>query len=180
MTNTVMSKRYLRELVEMGIVDGWDDPRMPTLCGLRRRGYTPTSIFTFVREAGISKSDNLIDMRQLEACIRSELDLTAQRRIAVLDPVKLVVDNYPEDKTEYFDVANNPNREANDASTRKVAFTRELWIESEDFAEVPPPKFKRLTIGGEVRLMGAYIVKCESVEKNPDGSIAGHPLHRRP
>ena len=97
MTNTVMSKRYLRELVEMGIVDGWDDPRMPTLCGLRRRGYTASSIFTFVREAGISKSDNLIDMRQLEACIRSELDLTAQRRIAVLDPVKLVVDNYPAD-----------------------------------------------------------------------------------
>ena len=172
MTNTVMSKRYLRELVEMGIVDGWDDPRMPTLCGLRRRGYTPTSIFTFVREAGISKSDNLIDMRQLEACIRSELDLTAQRRIAVLDPVKLIVDNYPEDKTEYFDVANNPNREANDTTTRKVAFTRELWIENEDFAEVPPPKFKRLTVGGEVRLMGAYIVKCESVEKNADGSIA--------
>ena len=172
MTNTVMSKRYLRELVEMGIVDGWDDPRMPTLCGLRRRGYTPTSIFTFVREAGISKSDNLIDMRQLEACIRSELDLTAQRRIAVLDPVKLVVDNYPADKTEYFDVANNPNREANDTTTRKVAFTRELWIENEDFAEVPPPKFKRLTLGGEVRLMGAYIVKCESVEKNADGSIA--------
>ena len=172
MTNTVMSKRYLRELVEMGIVDGWDDPRMPTLCGLRRRGYTPTSIFTFVREAGISKSDNLIDMRQLEACIRSELDLTAQRRIAVLDPVKLVVDNYPEDKTEYFDVANNPNREANDTTTRKVAFTKELWIENEDFAEVPPPKFKRLTIGGEVRLMGAYIVKCTGVEKNADGSIA--------
>ena len=172
MTNTVMSKRYLRELVEMGIVDGWDDPRMPTLCGLRRRGYTPTSIFTFVREAGISKSDNLIDMRQLEACIRSELDLTAQRRIAVLDPVKLIVDNYPEDKTEYFDVANNPNREANDTTTRKVAFTRELWIENEDFAEVPPPKFKRLTLGGEVRLMGAYIVKCTGVDKNPDGNIA--------
>ena len=172
MTNTVMSKRYLRELVEMGIVDGWDDPRMPTLCGLRRRGYTASSIFTFVREAGISKSDNLIDMRQLEACIRSELDLTAQRRIAVLDPVKLVVDNYPADKTEYFDIANNPNREANDTTTRKVAFTRELWIENEDFAEVPPPKFKRLTVGGEVRLMGGYIVKCESVEKNPDGSIA--------
>ena len=172
MTNTVMSKRYLRELVEMGIVDGWDDPRMPTLCGLRRRGYTPTSIFTFVREAGISKSDNLIDMRQLEACIRSELDLTAQRRIAVLDPVKLVVDNYPADKTEYFDIANNPNREANDASTRKVAFTRELWIENEDFAEVPPPKFKRLTVDGEVRLMGAYIVKCTGVDKNADGSIA--------
>ena len=172
LTRTVMSKRFLRQLVEGGYVSGWDDPRMPTLCGLRRRGYTPTSIFTFVREAGISKSDNLIDMRQLEACIRSELDLTAQRRIAVLDPVKLIVDNYPEDKTEYFDVANNPNREANDATTRKVAFTKELWIESEDFAEVPPPKFKRLTVGGEVRLMGAYIVKCESVEKNADGSIA--------
>ena len=161
-----------RRLVEDGRVSGWDDPRMPTLCGLRRRGYTPTSIFTFVREAGISKSDNLIDMRQLEACIRSELDLTAQRRIAVLDPVKLIVDNYPADKTEFFEVANNPNREANDASTRKVAFTRELWIENEDFAEVPPPKFKRLTIGGEVRLMGAYIVKCTGVEKNADGSIA--------
>ena len=169
---TVMSKRKLLRLVEEGRVSGWDDPRMPTLCGLRRRGYTPTSIFTFVREAGISKSDNLIDMRQLEACIRSELDLTAQRRIAVLDPVKLIVDNYPEDKTEYFDVANNPNREANDTTTRKVAFTKELWIENEDFAEVPPPKFKRLTIGGEVRLMGAYIVKCTGVEKNADGSIA--------
>ena len=170
--HTVMSKRKLRKLVEENYVSGWDDPRMPTLCGLRRRGYTPTSIFTFVREAGISKSDNLIDMRQLEACIRSELDLTAQRRIAVLDPVKLIVDNYPEDKTEYFDVANNPNREANDTTTRKVAFTKELWIENEDFAEVPPPKFKRLTIGGEVRLMGAYIVKCTGVEKNADGSIA--------
>ena len=170
--HTVMSKRKLRQLVEEKLVSGWDDPRMPTLCGLRRRGYTPTSIFTFVREAGISKSDNLIDMRQLEACIRSELDLTAQRRIAVLDPVKLIVDNYPEDKTEYFDVANNPNREANDTTTRKVAFTKELWIENEDFAEVPPPKFKRLTIGGEVRLMGAYIVKCTGVEKNADGSIA--------
>ena len=172
LTYTMMSKRRLLKLVQEGAVMGWDDPRMPTLCGLRRRGYTPTSIFTFVREAGISKSDNLIDMRQLEACIRSELDLTAQRRIAVLDPVKLVVDNYPEDKTEYFDVANNPNREANDTTTRKVAFTKELWIENEDFAEVPPPKFKRLTIGGEVRLMGAYIVKCTGVEKNADGSIA--------
>ena len=170
--HTVMSKRKLRQLVEEKLVSGWDDPRMPTLCGLRRRGYTASSIFTFVREAGISKSDNLIDMRQLEACIRSELDLTAQRRIAVLEPVKLIVDNYPADKTEYFDVANNPNREANDPTTRKVAFTKELWIENEDFAEVPPPKFKRLTVGGEVRLMGAYLVKCTSVDKNADGSIA--------
>ena len=99
-TNTVMSKRYLRELVETGMVDGWDDPRMPTLCGLRRRGYTPSSIFTFVREAGIAKCDNLIDVRQLEACVRSELDLCAQRRVAVLHPVKLVVDNYPAGQTE--------------------------------------------------------------------------------
>ena len=171
MTNTVMSKRYLRELVELGIVDGWDDPRMPTLCGLRRRGYTPTSIFTFVREAGIAKSDNLIDMRQLEACIRSELDLAAQRRVAVLHPVKLIVDNYPADKTETFALPNNPNREANDASTRDVVFSREIWIESEDFAEVPPPKFKRLTVGGEVRLMGAYIVRCTSVDKDEAGNI---------
>ena len=171
-TNTVMSKRYLRELVELGIVDGWDDPRMPTLCGLRRRGYTPSSIFTFVREAGISKSDNLIDTRQLEACIRAELDLSAQRRIAVLEPVKLIVDNYPAGKEETFAVANNPNRDAGDASTRDVVFTRELWIDASDFAEVPPPKFKRLTPGSEVRLMGAYIVRCTGVDKNPDGSIA--------
>ena len=171
-TNTVMSKRYLRELVEKNIVDGWDDPRMPTLSGLRRRGYTPTSIFTFVKEAGISKADNLVDMRQLEAVLRAELELNAQRRVAVLEPVKLIIDNYPADQCEYFDLPNNPNRDANDTTTRKVAFTKELWIENEDFAEVPPPKFKRLTIGGEVRLMGAYLVKCESVEKNPDGSIA--------
>ena len=172
MTNTVMSKRYLRELVETGMVDGWDDPRMPTLCGLRRRGYTPTSIFTFVREAGISKADNLIDMRQLEACVRSELDLTAQRRVAVLHPVKLIVDNYPAGRTEDFCLANNPNREACDCSTRNCVFSRELWIEAEDFAEVPPPKFKRLTVGGEVRLMGAYIVRCTGVDKNENGSIA--------
>ncbi len=170
-TNTVMSKRYLRELVEMNIVDGWDDPRMPTLCGLRRRGYTASSIFTFVREAGISKADSLVDMRQLEACIRSELDLTAQRRIGVLEPVKLIIDNYPADKEETFDVANNPNREANDTTTRPVVFTKELWIEQSDFALVPPPKFKRLTLDREVRLMGAYIVKCTGVDQDADGNI---------
>ena len=170
-TNTVMSKRYLRELVEMNIVDGWDDPRMPTLCGLRRRGYTASSIFTFVREAGISKADSLVDMRQLEACIRSELDLTAQRRIGVLEPVKLIIDNYPADKEETFDVANNPNRDANDTTTRPVVFTKELWIEQSDFALVPPPKFKRLTLDREVRLMGAYIVKCTGVEQDADGNV---------
>ena len=170
-TNTVMSKRYLRSLVEQGIVDGWDDPRMPTLCGLRRRGYTPTSIFTFVREAGVAKADNLIDVRQLEACLRAELDVNAQRRIAVLDPVKLVIDNYPEDQVEYFDIANNPNKEAGDTTTRKVAFTKELWIDRSDFFEVPPPKFKRLYIGNEVRLMSAYLVRCSSVEKDENGNV---------
>lgn len=170
-TNTVMSKRYLRELVETNIVDGWDDPRMPTLCGLRRRGYTPTSIFTFVRDAGISKADNLVDMRQLEAVLRAELELGAARRIAVLEPVKLVIDNYPADATEYFELPNNPNRDAGDTSTRPVAFTKEVWIDKNDFFEVPPPKFKRLTLGSEVRLMGAYIVRCTGVDKDEDGNV---------
>ena len=170
-TNTVMSKRYLRELVEKNIVDGWDDPRMPTLSGLRRRGYTPTSIFKFVKDAGISKADNLVDMRQLEAVLRAELELNAQRRVAVLDPVKLIIDNYPADQCEYFDLPNNPNRDANDSTTRKVAFTKELWIENSDFFEVPPPKFKRLTLGSEVRLMGAYLVRCTGVDKDENGKV---------
>ena len=170
-TNTVMSKRYLRELVEKNIVDGWDDPRMPTLSGLRRRGYTPTSIFTFVKEAGISKADNLVDMRQLEAVLRAELELNAQRRVAVLEPVKLIIDNYPADQCEYFDLPNNPNRDANDTTTRKVAFTKELWIENSDFFEVPPPKFKRLTLGSEVRLMSAYLVRCTGVDKDENGKV---------
>ena len=171
MTNTVMSKRYLRELVEKNIVDGWDDPRMPTLSGLRRRGYTPSSIFTFVQQAGISKADSLVDMRQMEAVLRAELELSAQRRIAVLDPVKLVIDNYPEGRCETFELPNNPNRDAGDASTRPAPFTREVWIDRSDFFEVPPPKFKRLTIGSEVRLMGAYLVRCTGVDKDAEGSI---------
>ena len=170
-TNTVMSKRYLRELVEKNIVDGWDDPRMPTLSGLRRRGYTPTSIFKFVKDAGISKADNLVDMRQLEAVLRAELELNAQRRVAVLEPVKLIIDNYPADQCEYFDLPNNPNRDANDTTTRPVAFTKELWIENSDFFEVPPPKFKRLTLGSEVRLMGAYLVRCTGVDKDESGKV---------
>ena len=170
-TNTVMSKRYLRELVEKQIVDGWDDPRMPTLSGLRRRGYTPTSIFTFVKEAGIAKADSLVDMRQLEAVLRAELELSAPRRVAVLDPVKLIIDNYPADRCETFELPNNPNREAGDTSTRPVAFTREVWIDRGDFFEVPPPKFKRLTPGSEVRLMGAYLVRCTGVDKDVEGNI---------
>ncbi len=170
-TNTVMSKRYLRELVEKHIVDGWDDPRMPTLCGLRRRGYTPSSIFKFVQGVGISKADSLVDVRQLEAVLRAELELDAPRRVAVLDPVKLIIDNYPADREETFDLPNNPNRDANDDSTRPVVFTREVYIERSDFFEVPPPKFKRLTPGSEVRLMGAYLVRCTGADKDADGQI---------
>lgn len=168
-THTVMSKRYLRELVETGKVDGWDDPRMPTLCGLRRRGYTPSAILDFVTRAGVSTTDSLVDIRLLEHCIREELNTTALRRMAVTEPVKLVVTNYPEDKEETFAVANNPKDES--AGTREVPFSRELWIEKSDFAIVPPPKFKRLKPDGEVRLMGAYIVKCNEVITDDNGEV---------
>ena len=169
-THTVMSKRYLRQLVETGLVDGWDDPRMPTLCGLRRRGYTPSAIFDFVDRAGVSKAYSVVDIELLEHCIREELNATAPRRIAVMKPLKLIIDNYPEGKTEYFELPNNP--QAPDAGTRPLPFTRELYIDADDFAELPPPKFFRLKPEGEVRLMGAYIVKCVSVEHNADGSVA--------
>ncbi|MBP3556018.1 MAG: glutamine--tRNA ligase/YqeY domain fusion protein [Clostridia bacterium] len=169
MTHTVMSKRYLRALVENGVVDGWDDPRMPTLCGLRRRGYTAASILDFIERIGVSTSNSLVDIRLLESCIREELNMKAARRICVQKPIKVVIDNYPEDKLEYFSVSNNPNDP--EAGTREVPFTRELYIDAEDFAEVPPPKFFRMKLGGEVRLMGAYIVKCVSIEKNEDGSV---------
>ena len=168
-TYTVMSKRYLRQLVETYLVDGWDDPRMPTLCGLRRRGYTPASIFDFVERAGVAKTYSLVDIELLEHCIREELNETAPRRVAILDPVKVVVTNFPEDRFEYFELPNNPNDE--NAGKRKVPFTRELYIDRSDFEEVPPPKFFRMKPDGEVRLMGAYIVKCNEVVKNPDGSI---------
>lgn len=169
-TNTVMSKRYLRKLVETGVADGWDDPRLPTLCALRRRGYTPASIQDFISRIGVSKVYNLVDIRLLEHCLREELNKTALRRIAVTKPLKVTIENYPAGKTEYFAVANNPEDPA--AGTREVPFTRELWIEEDDFAEVPPPKFQRMTPGREVRLMGAYIVKCERVVKDDAGNIA--------
>ena len=168
-THTVMSKRYLRQLVETGLVDGWDDPRMPTLCGLRRRGYTPSAIFDFVARAGVAKAYSVVDYELLEHCIREELNETAERRIAVLDPVKVVVTNYPEDAVEYFEVSNNPSNA--DAGTRKVPFTRELYIDRADFAEVPPPKFFRMKPDGEVRLMGAYIVKCNEIVKDEAGNV---------
>lgn len=168
-THTVMSKRYLRMLVETGVVDGWNDPRMPTLSGMRRRGYTPSSIIEFIKTAGVSKAYSIVDVELLEHCIRDELNRTAQRRMAVIDPVKVVVLNYPEDKTEYFEVANNVNDP--EAGTRKVEFSRELYIEREDFAAVPPPKFFRMKPEGEVRLMGAYIVKCVGYETDETGRV---------
>ena len=168
-TYTVMSKRYLRRLVEEGRVDGWDDPRLPTICALRRRGYTPSAIFEFIRRAGIDRNRATIDINLLEYCIREELGATAERRIAVIEPLKVVITNYPENKTEYFELPNNPTNP--DAGVRSVPFTRELWIEKSDFAEVPPPKFFRLKPGWEVRLMGAYIIRCNDVIKNEKGEI---------
>ena len=168
-THTVMSKRYLRNLVETGLVDGWDDPRMPTLCGLRRRGYTPSAIFDFVSRAGVAKAYSVVDYELLEHCIREELNATAERRIAILHPIKVVITNYPEDKVEYFDLPNNPGNP--DSGTRKVPFTRELYIDADDFAEVPPPKFFRMKPDGEVRLMGAYIVKCNEIVKDCEGNV---------
>ena len=168
-TYTVMSKRYLRKLVETGLVDGWDDPRMPTICGLRRRGFSPSSILEFVKRAGVAKAYSLVDIELLEYCLREELNMSAQRRICVTEPVKVVITNYPEDKVEYFDLPNNPNDE--NAGTRKVPFTRELYIEKSDFAEVPPPKFFRMKPDGEVRLMGGYIVKCNEIIKDENGEI---------
>ncbi len=168
-THTVMSKRYLRKLVETGLVDGWDDPRMPTICGLRRRGYTPSAIFDFVARAGVAKSYSIVDYELLEHCIREELNATAMRKIAILHPIKVTVTNYPEDKVEYFDLPNNPTDP--EAGTRKIAFTRELYIDADDFAEVPPPKFFRMKPDGEVRLMGAYIVKCNEIVKDENGNV---------
>ena len=168
-TYTVMSKRYLRYLVENNLVDGWDDPRMPTLCGLRRRGYTPESIIDFVSRAGVAKAYSIVDIELLEHCIREELNMTAKRRICVTDPVKVVITNYDESKVEYFPVSNNPNDE--NSGTRDLLFTREVFIDRSDFEEVPPPKFFRMKPGGEVRLMGAYIVKCNDVIKDENGKV---------
>lgn len=169
-TNTVMSKRNLRRLVEEGIVDGWDDPRMPTISGLRRRGYTPEALFDFVERAGIAKTYSIVDLALLEHCIREELNQTARRRIAVLEPVKLTLENYPEGKKEYFPLTNNPND--GNAGTREVAFSKNLYIERSDVSLNPPPKYFRLKPDGEVRLMGAYIVKFKEAILDENGEIS--------
>ena len=164
-TNTVMSKRKLLQLVKEGYVTGWDDPRMPTICGLRRRGYTPESIRMFAEKVGVAKRDNVIDLGLLEWCVREDLNKVAQRRMAVLNPLKVVITNYPEGQTEYIECVNNP--EDPEAGRRKVPFSREVYIERDDFMEEPPKKFFRLQPGGEVRLRYGYIIKCDEIVKDP-------------
>ena len=168
-THTVMSKRFLRSLVENRLVDGWDDPRMPTLCGLRRRGYPAASILDFIGRVGVAKTNSLVDIALLEHCVRENLNEHATRRIAVFDPVKVTVTNYPEDKVEYFDIPNNPRNE--EAGSRPLPFTRELFVEREDIAIDPPSKFFRMKLGGEVRLMGAYIVKVNEIKTDAEGNV---------
>ena len=166
---TVMSKRKLLQLVKEHHVSGWDDPRMPTICGLRRRGYTPESIRNFCEDIGVAKRDNVIDYVRLENSLRDHLNRVAPRRMAVIDPVRVVIDNYPEGKEEWLDAINNP--ENPDDGTRQVPFSRELYIERDDFMEVAPKKYFRLSIGQEVRLRYAYFVTAQSVEKDADGRI---------
>ena len=161
-----MSKRKLLELVKEGYVNGWDDPRMPTICGLRRRGYTPASIRNFAETIGVAKRDNVIDVSLLEFCIREDLNKTTNRLMAVLDPVRVVLDNYPDDLSEEMESVNNPEDES--AGKRKVPFSKTLFIERADFMEEPSNKFFRLAPGREVRLKAAYIIKCESVAKDPE------------
>ena len=167
--NTVMSKRKLRTLVEDGYVSGWDDPRMPTLCGLRRRGYTPKSIRSFCERIGVSKVNSIVDYGFLEYCLREDLNETAQRVMTVLNPIKLIITNYPENKSETFMVENNPNRPED--GEREITFTRECYIEAEDFMEEPARKYFRLFPGNEVRLKSAYVVKCTGCKKDENGNV---------
>ena len=167
--HTVMSKRKLRKLVEEGIVSGWDDPRMPTLCGLRRRGYTPQSIRNFCERIGVAKVPSTVEFSFLEHCLREDLKLKKSRVMAILDPVKLVIDNYPEGQIEELDAPNNMENE--ELGSRKIPFGRELYIEREDFMEEPPKKYFRLFPGNEVRLMNAYFVTCTGCEKDADGNV---------
>ena len=169
LTNVVTGKRYIKRLVEDGIVDGWDDPRLVSIAALRRRGFTPESLKMFVELCGISKANSSVDYAMLEYCIREDLKMKKSRMMAVLDPVKVVIDNYPEGQTEYLDVVNNLENEA--LGSRKIPFSRELYIEREDFMEEPPKKYFRMFPGNEVRLMNAYFVTCNSFEKDENGNV---------
>jgi len=169
MTNTVMSKRKLKQLVDEGVVDAWDDPRMPTISGLRRKGYTPKAIRNFCREIGVSKNQSIVDEQMLEHFIRQDLNETAPRTMAVLRPLKVVITNYPEGQVEMLDAENNPDDPS--AGVRKIPFSREIYIEQEDFMENPPKKYFRLFPGNEVRLKHAYFIKCNDVIKDEDGNV---------
>ena len=166
---TVTSKRKLTQLVEEGHVEDWDDPRMPTIAGMRRRGYTPAAIRDFCERIGVTKSDNNVEMSLLENCVREDLNQHAPRRMAVLHPLKVVIENYPEDKVEELQAANHPQNES--MGTRTLSFTRELYIDAEDFREQAPSKFKRLVTGGEVRLRNAYVIRCDEVIKDSHGDV---------
>lgn len=169
LTNTVMSKRYLKAMVEDGTVDGWDDPRMPTIAGIRRRGYTPEAVRNFCEDIGVAKSNSTVDIAQLEQCVREDLKTRVESRNAVFDPIKVIITNYPEGQTELCEIENNP--QAPEMGTRQVSFSRELWIDGADFMEEPPKKYFRLFPGNEVRLKGAYFITCTDFVKNEDGSI---------
>ena len=173
LTNVVTGKRYIKKLVEDGIVDGWDDPRLVSIAALRRRGFTPESIKMFVDLCGVSKANSSVDYAMLEYCIREDLKLKRPRLMAVLDPIRLVIDNYPEGQTEYLDAPNNMENEA--LGSRKIPFGKELYIEREDFMLDPPKKYKRLFLGTEVRLMNAYFVTCTGYEADDDGTV--HVVH---
>lgn len=168
-THTVMSKRKLLELVQTGLVNGWDDPRMPTICGLRRRGYTPSAIRLFAEKVGVAKRDNVIDIALMEWCIREELNKTAPRHMAVLDPLKVIITNYPEGREEFMKAPLNP--EDPSAGERLIPFSREIYIERDDFMENPPKKYFRLMPGGEVRLKYGYIIKCENIVRDNNGKL---------
>ena len=169
LTNVITGKRYIKQLVEAGIVDGWDDPRLVTIAALRRRGYTPESIKKFVELCGVSKANSSVDYAMLEYCIRDDLKLKCSRAMAILNPVKVIIDNYPEGQTEMLPIQNNLENEA--LGSREIPFSREIYVEADDFMEEPPKKYFRLFPGNEVRLMNAYFVTCTGVEKNEDGSI---------
>ena len=170
LSRTVMSKRYLRRLVEEGYVTGWDDPRMPTLIAMRRRGYTPAAIRDFIERVGLSKADSVVDLQLLDYCVRADLGPRAARLMAVQNPLKVILSNWDAEKTDTLEMALHPDHP--EMGSRQVSFGRELYIEAEDFLEDPPRKFFRLRPGGEVRLKGAYIIRCDEVVKNPDGSIS--------
>lgn len=168
-TNTVMSKRYLKALVDEGAVEGWDDPRMPTIAGIRRRGYTPEAVRDFCERIGVAKANSTVDVAQLEACVRDDLKLRVENRNVVENPIKVIITNYPEDRTEEMAIENN--REVPEMGDRMVPFSRELWVDGDDFMEVPARKYFRLFPGNEVRFKGAYFLTCNEVIKNDSGEI---------